>query len=99
MSNIKDFSRFCSSLTENEINLVCRTIKQMEFEVIQNEGFDRAQCTLGGVCGEEIDENTMESKIVKGLYVCGEAIDICGECGGYNLHFAFSSGHNAGENL
>lgn len=99
MSNIKDFSRFCSSLTENEINLVCRTIKQMEFKVIQNEGFDRAQCTLGGAFGEEIDENTMESKIVKGLYVCGEAIDICGECGGYNLHFAFSSGHNAGENL
>ena len=37
----------------------------------------------------------MQVKKVKGLYVCGEAIDICGECGGYNLHFAFASGITA----
>ena len=62
-------------------------------------GFEQAQCALGGVNGCEIDEKTMQSKIVKNLYVCGEAIDICGECGGYNLHFAFASGLTAGENL
>ena len=53
----------------------------------------------GGVFGNEINENTMESKIAKGLYLCGELIDINGDCGGYNLHFAFSSGIIAGENL
>ena len=71
----------------------------MKFEVLENSGFEQAQCSLGGVKGSEIDENSMQSRIVKGLYIAGEAIDICGECGGYNLHFAFSSGHLAGENL
>lgn len=99
MSGIRDFSRKCSSLSENEINKISDTVKNMEFTVIENSGFEQAQCALGGVCGNEINEKTMESRLVKGLYICGEAIDICGECGGYNLHFAFSSGHLAGENL
>ncbi len=71
----------------------------MRFSVTGNEGFDRAQACLGGVYGGEIDEMTMRSKKQKNLWVCGEAIDLCGECGGYNLHFAFASGMIAGENL
>lgn len=98
-SKVTDFSRKCSSLTDSEIENVVRTIKGMRFLVIENCGFEQAQCALGGVSGREIDENTMQSKIVKNLYVCGEAIDLCGECGGYNLHFAFASGLTAGENL
>ena len=54
---------------------------------------------FGRVLGKEIDENTMMSKIVKNLFICGEAIDLCGECGGFNLHFAFAGGIIAGENL
>ncbi len=99
MSGIKDFSRHCSSLTESELIRICSAVKQMQFAVLGNEDFTHAQCALGGVCGNEIDEKTMESKILKNLFVCGEAIDLCGECGGYNLHFAFSSGYIAGENL
>lgn len=99
MSGIKDFSKKCSSLSDKELISICKTVKNMSFEVISNDTFDHAQCTLGGVFGKEIDENTMESKKIKGLYICGEAIDICGECGGYNLHFAFASGHIAGENI
>lgn len=98
-SKIADFSRKCCSLAESEIEKIVRTIKDLRFTVIENCGFEQAQCALGGVCGREIDENTMQSKIVKNLYVCGEAIDLCGECGGYNLHFAFASGLTAGENL
>ena len=71
----------------------------MIFKVIGNEGFDRAQACRGGVVGEEIDPETMQSKITKNLYICGEAIDVCGECGGYNLHFAFAGGIIAGEHL
>ncbi|MGN1432873.1 MAG: aminoacetone oxidase family FAD-binding enzyme [Ruminococcus sp.] len=98
-SKITDFSRKCNSLAEIEIeNIVC-TIKNLHFPVIENCGFEQAQCALGGVNGREIDEKTMQSKIVKNLYICGEAIDLCGECGGYNLHFAFASGLTAGENL
>ncbi len=98
-SKATDFSRKCSDLSVNEIENIVRTIKDMRFPVIENCGFEQAQCALGGVNGREIDENTMQSKIVKNLYICGEAIDICGECGGYNLHFAFASGLTAGENL
>lgn len=98
-SKVTDFSRKCSTISDSEIENVVRTIKNMRFPVIENCGFEQAQCALGGVSGREIDENTMQSKIVKNLYVCGEAIDFCGECGGYNLHFAFASGLTAGENL
>lgn len=99
MSNIKDFSRNCMTLSQNEIKAIAHTIKNMSFTVIENCSFEQAQSTLGGVKGNEIDEKTMQSKICKNLYICGELIDICGDCGGYNLHFAFSSGIIAGENL
>ncbi len=99
MCNIKDFTRKCDSITEDEINKLCKTIKAMNFAIIENSGFEQAQCTVGGVFGNEIDEKTMQSKKTKGLYICGEIIDICGECGGFNLHFAFASGYLAGENL
>ncbi|MCH5298112.1 MAG: aminoacetone oxidase family FAD-binding enzyme [Ruminococcus sp.] len=98
-SGINDFSRICRDLSEKEIKSICRNVKSMKFEISDKESFDKAQCALGGAKGNEIDEKTMQSKIVKGLYIVGEAVDICGMCGGYNLHFAFSSGHLAGENL
>lgn len=97
--NISNFSRKCGELAKEELNNIANAAKNMRFPLIQNCGFELAQTALGGVVGREINEKTMESKIIKGLYVCGEAIDICGECGGYNLHFAFASGLNAGENL
>lgn len=96
---VSDFLRKCCTLSGVEIENIVKTIKDMRFPVIENYGFEQAQCALGGVSGREIDETTMQSKIVKNLYICGEAIDICGECGGYNLHFAFASGLTAGENL
>lgn len=98
-SKVTDFSRKCSTISDSDIENIVRIIKNMRFPVIENCGFEQAQCALGGVSGREIDENTMQSKIVKNLYICGEAIDLCGECGGYNLHFAFASGLTAGENL
>lgn len=98
-SGTSNFSNLCADMSERELNAICRTVKSMKFEITDKENFDKSQCASGGVCGSEIDEKTMQSKLVKGLYIVGEAIDICGECGGFNLHFAFSSGHLAGENL
>ncbi|MCQ2513495.1 MAG: aminoacetone oxidase family FAD-binding enzyme [Ruminococcus sp.] len=98
-SNIKDFSGKCSELSENELKTIAKSIKNFSFTIIENAGFEQAQCASGGVKGSEIDCKTMESKKVKNLYIAGEAVDICGECGGYNLHFAFASGHLIGENL
>ncbi len=99
MSNIKDFSKLCKQLSVSEIKSIAKTAKNMCFNVIENSPFEQAQVALGGVKGTEIDEKTMQSKLVKNLYICGEAIDICGDCGGYNLHFAFTSGIIAGANL
>ena len=53
-------------------------------------------CRSGGVSTEEIDRETMESRRVPGLYFAGEMVDIDGACGGYNLQWAWSSGHCAG---
>ncbi len=96
---VKDFSRPCSALGDEDIRRAAHSAKNLKFTVTENAGFDRAQACKGGVQGNEIDPLTMQSKIDKNLYVCGEAIDLCGECGGYNLHFAFASGIIAGESL
>ena len=97
-SGVKDFSRLCADLTENELKQTAKTVKGMTFGVTQLSGFEQAQCARGGVKGYEIGDK-FESKRVRNLFVCGEAIDICGECGGYNLHFAFVSGMIVGEQL
>ena len=60
--------------------------------------FDHAQVTAGGLRTDAFDPFTMESKSVPGLYACGEMLDVDGDCGGFNLQFAFLSGLAAGEN-
>ena len=64
-------------------------IKAFELQVIGSLGFDYAQVTKGGVPFDEVDD-TFQSKKAQGLYLAGELLDIDGECGGYNLHFAFA---------
>ena len=59
-------------------------------------GMDAAQVTAGGIVTHEFDPTTMESKLVPGLYACGEVLDVDGDCGGYNLQWAWSSGRLAG---
>lgn len=66
------------------------------FTIIGHDGFKQAMITRGGVELNEIDSKTMQSKIVEGLYFCGEVVNIDGPCGGYNLQWAFSSGFLAG---
>ena len=94
-----ELNKNISDLTEKELKALVKTAKNMTFTVTGNAGFEQAQCALGGVKGNEIDGRTMQSRRVNNLYICGEAIDVCGECGGYNLHFAFASGIIAGESL
>lgn len=94
-----DFSRSCALLSDKELQAVAHTAKRLPFAVRGNADFDRAQACTGGVDGSEIDAHTMRSKRHNNLYICGEAVDICGLCGGYNLHFAFASGIIAGESL
>ena len=89
----KQFTRELSDTDQEEI---CRTVKEFEIPLSEPMGMDCAQVTAGGVLTEQFDPQTMESRLVSGLYACGEVLDIDGDCGGYNLQWAWSSGRCAG---
>ena len=63
----------------------------------KNEGYNKAEVTVGGVDTKELSSKTMESNKVKGLYFIGEVVDVTGHLGGYNLQWAWSSGFAAGQ--
>ena len=79
-----------------ELEKVCHAVKSLEIHLTEPMGMDAAQVTAGGMLTSEFDPETMESKLVPGLYACGEVLDIDGDCGGYNLQWAWSSGRCAG---
>lgn len=74
-----------------------KTLAWTPFTIIGHEGFKNAMITRGGVELKEIDSKTMQSRLVEGLYFCGEVVNIDGPCGGYNLQWSFSSGFLAGK--
>ncbi len=86
-----------SKIGNKKLKALAHEIKACSFEVIKTAGFENAQVCTGGVSIDEIDENTMQSKIVDGLYFAGEIVDVDGMCGGYNLQWAWSSGVLAGK--
>ena len=90
-------SRPISALSDMELGQVAKTVKSFTVTLTEPMGMDSAQVTAGGILTGEFDEKTMESKLVPGLYACGEVLDIDGDCGGYNLQWAWSSGRLAGE--
>ena len=84
------------TLSDEEIGNILKTAYHYKADIIGTKTLDDAQVTAGGVCCDEFDPETMESKIVKGLFAAGELLNVDGDCGGYNLMFAFSSGRIAG---
>jgi len=76
---------------------ITETLKNIELTVKGVRPFKEAQVTRGGVELDKVDANTLESKIVPGLYLAGEVLDVDGDSGGFNLQWAWSSGHLAGE--
>ena len=88
---------FVRDLTDRDLETVVDAVKAFEVPLTEPMGMDSAQVTAGGILTSEFDPLTMESRIVKGLYACGEVLDIDGDCGGYNLQWAWSSGRLAGE--
>ncbi len=85
-----------AQLAEEELSAIARGVKAFCISVTEPMGMDSAQVTAGGVLTEEFDETTIESRLVPGLYACGEVLDVDGDCGGYNLQWAWSSGRLAG---
>ena len=96
ISKIDDNARI-KKLSNDELNLLCHNILNFNFKIIKDHGFENAQTTTGGIDLKEINLDTLESLKVKGLYFCGEVLDVDGACGGYNLSFAWTSGLIAGE--
>lgn len=86
-----------SLLRDDELMQAVRTAKALEITLTEPMGMDHAQVTAGGICTCDFNDATMESKLVPGLYACGEVLDIDGDCGGFNLQWAWSSGHVAGD--
>lgn len=84
-----------SKLTDQQITTLAQTAKSLDFNITGTADFASAQVTAGGIKGDEVTEALMSRK-VKGLFFAGEILDIHGDCGGYNLHFAFTSGMKAG---
>ncbi|MDE6627589.1 MAG: aminoacetone oxidase family FAD-binding enzyme [Lachnospiraceae bacterium] len=81
-----------SELGEKQLNRLVSTLKKLTFRAIYTEDYERAQTTGGGVALSEVDVKGFQSIHYPGLYIVGEALDICGKCGGYNLTFAILSG-------
>ena len=85
------FTRDAGSLTDEELHAIVKTLKKWEFSVTGTTGFANAQVTAGGVKTDAFDPHTMQSKRHRGLYAVGEVLDVDGDCGGFNLHFAWAS--------
>ncbi len=84
-----------ADITKKMLGELCHAIKDASFEVTGTNSYDKAQICMGGVDLREVNTDTMESKLVPGLYFAGEILDVDGICGGYNLQWAWSSGHLA----
>ena len=98
VSGIEKLSKPVKDLSDSDIRKLCTVLKKYRVKILETTGFKNAQVTAGGVLLDEVNTETLESKIVKGLYFSGEVLDVYGECGGFNLQWAWASGHIAGEN-
>ena len=92
-------ARKWSNLSEEEKNNLVNDISNFKLEISGSKGFIDSQVCTGGVDTKEINPKTFESKKCDGLYIVGEILDVDGDCGGYNLGFAWLSGMIAGESV
>jgi len=96
-ASIEDVHKPCCNLNLKEKDALFILLKQWKFEVSGTNTFANAQVTAGGINTKEINSQTLESNIVPNLYFAGEILDVDGDCGGYNLQWAWSSGAIAGK--
>jgi len=86
-------------LNRKEINKIVHTIKHLRLSITQTRGFEYAEVATGGIDTTEVDPHTMASKLLPDLYFAGEILDVDGDRGGFNFHFAWVSGIRAGQAL
>lgn len=93
---VEKLSLAVEKLTGAQIAKFARTIKAITFNITGNGGWQNAQVTAGGVDTRELFPDTLMSRVCPGLFLCGELLDLYGDCGGYNLQWAWASGRAAG---
>lgn len=96
---IRDLHIPCYELDWKYKSLLSKRIKEWTFTCIDTNGFSNAQVTVGGINTKEVNPETLESKIVSNLYFCGEILDVTGDCGGFNLQWAWNSGFLVGNSI
>ena len=98
LSNINPCEKW-DNLTESQKNKIAQNVVKFKLNITGTNSFDKAQVCTGGVPIEEIDLKTMQSKKEHGLFITGETLDVDGDCGGYNLEWAWITGMIAGSNV
>lgn len=98
-SKISHHIKSAKFLNRKDILKIVHILKNLEFNIIDTKGFETCEVCAGGVTIDDINLHTMESKLQKDLYFIGEILDVDGDCGGYNLHFAWASGYTLAQNL
>lgn len=83
------------NIADDKVSMILKWLKEAKFDIITVNGFDSAQTTSGGVSMNEVTDS-LESKLVPGLFFVGEVLDVDGLCGGYNLTWAFTSAYEVG---
>ena len=94
-----DLDTKVEEINTKQIKAISHQLNSWRLKVIDTQGFGHSEASGGGVRTLEIDNKTYESKLINNLYFAGEVLDIVGNRGGYNLHFAWSSGYLVGKNL
>lgn len=84
-------------ITQSQLEQVAENILSWKFPVLSRGGWSESQVTAGGISANETDD-TLQSKMMEGLFFAGEILDLHGDCGGYNLNWAWQSGQFAGKN-
>lgn len=92
-----DKNTVMNAIELKEFEKIVNLLLNSKFKVVGNTGFKNSQVTRGGVSTDEINSDDYSSKIIKDLFIIGEALNIDGDCGGYNLHFAIACGYRLGE--
>lgn len=90
-------SKKLSEISDAELKEIIACAKDFRADILRLDSLSNAQVTAGGMETADFNSETMESKLIKNLFACGEVLDIDGDCGGYNLQWAWSSGRLAGK--
>lgn len=88
-----------NTIAKKELNKLCETVFQLSVQVQGSTGYRQAEVMAGGISVSQVDSHSLQSKTVAGLYIGGEALDVTGLLGGYNLQWAWASGYCIGKDI